>query len=140
MFDCGRAYDSAELIHPALYGTMYLKHSSTPIATAATASTAATATASTITGAATATGTAVDAAYTTPVMAGYALVHTPQLVLQAAAATAAASKAAATAAPAATAATAASNPWAVKLKPTDQCPTCLIRKPGCPLCWDMPDG
>jgi hypothetical protein len=133
MFDCGRAYDSAELIHPALYGTMYLKHSSTPAASATTASTAATAAAATTATAATGVHT-VDAAYTTPVMAGYALVHTPQLVLQAAAATATASKAAATAA------TAASNPWAVKLKPSDQCPTCLIRKPGCPLCWDMPDG
>jgi hypothetical protein len=136
MFDCGRAYDSAELIHPALYGTMYLKHSSTPATTtASTAATAATATAASIgTGTAATSVHTVDAAYTTPVMAGYALVHTPQLVLQAAAATATASKAAATAV------TAASNPLAVKLKPSDQCPTCLIRKPGCPLCWDMPDG
>jgi hypothetical protein len=137
MFDCGRAYDSAELIHPALYGAMYLKHSSSTTAASTTiASTTAATTANTSTG--TAAGVhSIDAAYTTPVMAGYALVHTPQLVLQAVAATAAASTAAAAAA---TAATAASNPWAVKLKPSDQCPTCLIRKPGCPLCWDMPDG
>ncbi|KAG5187594.1 hypothetical protein JKP88DRAFT_353703 [Tribonema minus] len=112
-FAFARAYDRGEVVHPSLFGLSTLR-----LATAGAA-------------AAKAAPPLPPPSCVTPVMAGYQLRRAPPAALL---------LAAAGGATAAAATDERDLRYVRALAPGDACPTCLLRKAGCPRCWEYPAG